>query len=265
MHIYLPHMLQLNFKRYGEAGTPLLILHGFLGSLDNWHTLATALGEAGYLVYAIDQRNHGKSPHTHEHSLQLMADDVNDFCMQQHLNSVIVLGHSMGGKVAMRFALDHPEKVARLIVADIAPRAYKPGAHDAVFKAIFNVQLEKAATRKEAEEQMSAWLGDFGTRQFILKSLERTESGFQWKFNIEILYREYHQAILAVENNTPVNMPVLFIRGALSLYVRDEDKSQISQLFPQAQFETIENAGHWLHADQPELFLTCVLKFIQQH
>ncbi|MFA6259863.1 MAG: alpha/beta fold hydrolase [Bacteroidia bacterium] len=257
-------MLQLHFKRYGETGTPLLILHGFLGSLDNWHTLATALGEAGFVVFAIDQRNHGKSPHTREHSLQLMADDVKDFCQQQQLNSVILLGHSMGGKVAMRFALDHPEKVARLIVADIAPRAYKPGAHDEVFKAIFNVQLDKIATRKEAEEQMKAWLGDFGTRQFILKSLERTESGFKWKFNIETLYREYNQAILAVENDTPVNVPALFIRGALSLYVREEDKSGIIQLFPQAQFETIENAGHWLHADQPALFLAKILGFVKQ-
>lgn len=255
-------MLQLNYKRYGGSGTPLIILHGFLGSLDNWHTLATALGEAGFVVYTLDQRNHGKSPHTHEHSLQLMADDIDNFCRQHHLDSVILLGHSMGGKVAMRFALDHPEKVTKLIVADIAPKAYKPGAHDEVFKAIFNVSLDQVKTRKEAEEQMSSWLGDFGTRQFILKSLERTESGFQWKFNIDTLFREYDQAIIAVKNPKPVNIPALFIRGALSLYVRDEDKPGILQLFPLAQFETIENAGHWLHADQPALFLNSILTFL---
>lgn len=256
-------MISLNYKQYGETGQPLIILHGFLGSLDNWHTLAGEWSKAGFKVYTLDQRNHGKSPHTMEHSLQLMSDDLLDFMEQQQIPEAIILGHSMGGKVAMQFALQHPAKTIKLIAADIAPRAYKPGGHDEVFKAIFNVDLKHIQTRKEAEEAMKPFLGDFGTRQFVLKSLERTENGFDWKFNIDTLFREYNQAIMAIEPHAPVQIPALFIRGGLSLYVQEKDHADILALFPQAKIETIPHAGHWLHADKPKEFFDAVSAFMK--
>lgn len=255
-------MLNLHHKQYGSHGSPLIILHGFLGSLDNWHTLAQAFANAGFMVFAIDLRNHGKSPHTHEHSLELMADDVYHFMQQHQLKECSIIGHSMGGKVAMQLAIHHPETIHKLVIADIAPRAYSHGAHDAVFEAIFSINPEKIQSRNEAESLMSAHLGDFGTRQFILKNLERTENGFRWKFNIQTLHREYHQAIQAVNSRHPVQIPALFIRGGQSLYIRETDFAEILNLFPKARFETIEHAGHWIHADQPKQFYESVVSFL---
>ncbi len=257
-------MLTLNFKKYGESGEPILILHGFLGSLDNWHSLATEWSKNGFTVYAIDLRNHGKSPHTQSHSITLMADDILHFTDQHDLRKINLLGHSMGGKVAMQFALQYPDKINKLIVVDIAPKAYQHGAHDAVFEAIFHVKLGQITSRKEAETAMLPYLGDFGTRQFILKSLDRTESGFQWKFNIDLLHREYEQAIAAISNHQSVDIPTMFVRGGQSLYVKEEDLPGIKQLFPQSDLVTISNAGHWVHADQPKEFTSCVLEFLHQ-
>jgi esterase len=255
-------MLDLNFKEYGTGNQNLIVLHGFLGSLDNWHTLATEWGKSGLHVYTLDLRNHGKSPHTESHTLQLMVDDVNDFMFQHHIHEATILGHSMGGKVAMLFALQYPSICTKLIVADIAPKAYKPG-HDDVFDAIFQVSLDKITTRKEAEEAMKPFLGDFGTRQFILKSLERTAEGrYEWKFNLKTLFQDYAEIIKGIDIKTTYDGASLFIKGEVSGYIQDEDRVRISQLFTTAKFETVSGAGHWIHADQPAAFYQLVFDFV---
>jgi esterase len=258
--IFAP-MLELNFKEYGNGDKNLIILHGFLGSLDNWHTLATEWGKAGLHVWALDMRNHGKSPHTENHSLQLMVDDVNDFMFQHHINEASILGHSMGGKVAMLFAIQYPALCKKLIVADIAPREYRAG-HDDVFDAIFQVDLDTIETRKEAEEAMKPYLGDFGTRQFILKSLERTEEGkYEWKFNLRTLFQDYDEIRKPINSSHVYDGETLFIKGSISGYIKDEDMVKINDLFPKAKLLSIEDAAHWLHADKPKEFYDAVYAF----
>jgi esterase len=255
-------MLELNFKEYGAGEQNLVILHGFLGSLDNWHTLATEWAKAGLHVYTLDLRNHGKSPHTDEHTIQLMVDDLNDFMFQHHIPEAIIMGHSMGGKVAMLFALQYPTLCRKLIVADMAPREYKPG-HDDVFDAIFQVSLETISTRKEAEEAMKPYLGDFGTRQFVLKNLERTEDGtYRWKFNLKTLFQDYNEIIKAIRINTTYDGPSLFVKGEVSGYIKDSDREEIKKLFTQARVEEIAGAGHWVHADKPKEFYDSILNFV---
>ena len=254
-------MLQLNFKKYGE-GKPLIILHGFLGSLDNWHTLATEFGKNGFEIFTIDLRNHGRSPHTFLHSISLMADDLNDFMDQQNVSSATILGHSMGGKVAMQFALSYPQKVDKLIVVDIASRAYKRG-HDDVFSAIKNIELDQIHSRKDAEEKMLPYLSDISTRQFILKNLERSEDGnYHWKFNFETLYREYENMLVEINSVHTFNGKTLFIKGANSNYIQEKDRSDIEKLFPNVIIKTIENATHWVHADNPKQFFDTVINFL---
>jgi esterase len=254
-------MLELNFKTYGAGENHLIVLHGFLGSLDNWHTLANEWATHGLKVWTLDLRNHGRSPHTEHHSLQLMVDDLNDFMYQHHIDQAYVLGHSMGGKIAMMFALQYEQLCKGLLVADMAPREYKPG-HDDVFDAIFQVDLKTIQTRKEAEEAMKPYLGDFGTRQFILKSLERTNEGtYDWKFNLKTLFQDYDEIRKPVVSSHLYNGPTLFIKGGLSRYIKDTDLPSILGLFPEATIETIEDAAHWLHADKPIAFSNIVLSF----
>jgi esterase len=254
--------VKLNYKEYGSGNHVLLILHGFLGSLDNWHTLATLWSTMGLHVYSLDMRNHGKSPHTAEHTIALMADDIIAFLNNQNLNNVMVLGHSMGGKVAMYLALHHPEYVSKLIVADIAPKKYKSGAHDDVFSAIRHVDLNGITTRKEAEVAMIPFLGDFSTRQFILKSLEREGDTFKWRFNIETLINQYENVIGDIDAGSPFMKDVLFLKGSQSLYIKSEDETAIKRLFPMAMLTEIDKAGHWLHADNPNAFTESILKFV---
>jgi esterase len=255
-------MIQLNFKKYGEGATNLIILHGFLGSLDNWHTLATDWGKSYLTVYAIDQRNHGKSPHTDTHTIADMVDDLYNFMQQFHIDKAIILGHSMGGKVAMQFALSYPMQTEKLIVADMSPRAYKHG-HDDVFNAIKSIELSRIQSRKEADEAMKPFLSDFGTRQFVLKNLERNEIGeYKWKFNLKTLYKDYENILLETHANNKYNGPVLFLKGGLSLYIREQDDVMIKKLFPHAELAIIEEAGHWLHAEKPKAFYELVLNFI---
>jgi esterase len=255
--------VSLHFKEYGDkSGVPLIIIHGFLGSLDNWHTLATRWSEAGMYVIALDMRNHGKSPHTSTHSIPEMSADVQVFLHEKHIKNAVVLGHSMGGKVAMHLALHHPELVQKLVVVDIAPKKYRSGAHDDVFNAIKSVNLHTFTTRKEAEQAMFPFIGDFGTRQFVLKSLERDGDRFKWKFNIDVLMNAYNEVIDEIKPGNTYNGQVLFIKGGLSLYIKPDDETFIKHLFPLAMVHTIEQAGHWLHADKPDHTFELVSNFV---
>jgi pimeloyl-ACP methyl ester carboxylesterase len=255
--------MNLNFIKSG-SGPTLIILHGLFGMLDNWKTIAKGL-EMSFTVYLVDQRNHGKSPHTPEHSYQLMALDLKEFMQQQNISDAIIMGHSMGGKTAMQFALTYPEMVNRLIVVDMGIKRYESG-HDHVFDAIHAVDLNKVHSRNDAEKMLIEFIPTAGTRQFILKNLTRNPNGtYQWKFNPEALTNNFESEILAsIKTKNAFNKPTLFIRGERSQYILNEDWDSIQKIFPNAELITITEAGHWAHADQPEKLLEAVTRFLEK-
>ncbi|MBC3540808.1 alpha/beta fold hydrolase [Rufibacter sediminis] len=254
--------MELNYKVLGE-GQPLLILHGLFGTLDNWQTLGKEFSKT-YQVYLIDLRNHGRSPHSSEFSYQLMTDDLLEFLEQHQLQDAMIIGHSMGGKVAMNFALQHPEKLAKLLVADIAPKAYPPH-HDEIIAGFRSIDLNSIQNRQAADDQLAQKVPDFGTRMFLLKNLYRTEDNtFAWRLNLDSIEQNLEQILGNIESETPFTKPTLFLRGANSRYIKpDQDLPQIQSLFPNARVETIENAGHWLHAEQPQEFYRLTMDFLQ--
>lgn len=253
--------MELNFKTYGTEGPALFILHGLFGSLDNWHTLATRFSKH-MRVFAVDQRNHGRSAHAEGNSYNLMSEDFLELMEKLGIERAYVLGHSMGGKTAMQFAFDHPDKVEKLIVADIAPKAY-PSRHSNEIEAMLALDLESLDKRSEADEQMKPFIPDFGVRQFLLKNLVREKSGgYKWKINLPELIKEYSQILAAVESYVPFEQPTLFIAGGRSRYIQPEDRDSISRLFTNTSFSEIADAGHWLHAEQPDEFYDLVVSFL---
>ena len=255
--------MELAFRKYG-SGQPLLILHGLFGQSDNWNTLAKRFGDNGFEVYAIDQRNHGLSPHSDVFTYDAMADDIHEFIETHHLKNPILLGHSMGGKTAMFFALKYDGVLDKLIVADMSPRAYKPH-HDAVLDALNAVDFSKINTRKEAEAVLSEHITDFGTKQFLLKNIyweDNAAAKMNWRFNLAAITKNYKEILVAVPDKT-TNVNTLFIRGEKSDYITDRDVPEIEKRFTTFKIKTISNAGHWVHAEQPEGFYNDVIKFIK--
>lgn len=252
--------MELNFKSFGE-GQPLLILHGLFGMLDNWQTLAKRFAE-DYQVFIIDQRNHGKSPHHPVIDYPSMAEDLYDFMLDHDLATANVLGHSMGGKTAMQFALTYPEKVNKLIVVDIAPKAYK-GGHQLIFEALFDVNLDDVTNRKDAEAILAKKIEEPGVRLFLLKNLSRKkEGGYQWKMNLPAIDKHYFDILKAIETDSSFENPSLFIGGGQSKYIKPTDHEMIYALFPNSTIEMVENAGHWVHAEAPKELLNLVLAFL---
>ncbi len=258
--------MQLNFKEYG-SGEPLIILHGLFGTGDNWQTLARAWSP-DFTVFCLDLRNHGRSPFANTHTYRNLADDLAEFMDTHWIHRAHILGHSMGGKAAMQFAIDYEEKVDKLIIADIAPKQYE-GGHELVFQALHAVDLSQNPDRKAVENILAAHLeNDNATLQFLLKNLSRNPDTLQlsWKMNLPVL-EQYYQEILgniSIESNAPLSCPTLFLRGGNSRYVSDHDFSTIQQLFSQVSLETVPNAGHWLHAENPAIFSTAVLHFLKK-
>ncbi len=253
--------MQLNFRTYGNQGPPLVIIHGFLGMGDNWHLLAQQFA-TDFSVYVMDMRNHGKSPHSDEFSLPLMVDDIIETLDTENINKVNIIGHSMGGKVGMLMALENPSRVDKLVVADMAPKAY-PRGHDDVFKALHRIDLQTLQNRTEADQLMTQDLAEFSTRQFLLKNLTRDENGnFIWKMNLPVLEKYYNNMSIEI-SGTPYYNPTLFVRGSKSKYILNSDLDLIAKLFPNYILETIEGAGHWLHADKPAEFYDVVNEFLK--
>lgn len=253
--------MQLNYKTYGE-GEPLIILHGLLGSLDNWNTLAKKFAEYHFKVFIIDQRNHGHSPHTNEFSYELMANDLIEFCKQQKLEKINLIGHSMGGKTAMLFAHLHPEMIKNLIIADIAPVKYKP-RHNEIFEALKNVELSAINSREEAEEILARTIKEYSVVQFLMKGLTRGENNeFEWRFNIPSLIKNYPLILDTFQFELPYFGNVLFIKGAKSDYINKQNLEDIKTYFPNYELITIEGAGHWLHAEKPNEFLDICLDYL---
>lgn len=251
----------LNYKEFGN-GAPVFILHGLLGSLDNWQSVARELGRK-YKVFTVDQRNHGKSPHSEAMNYDCMAQDLLELMDSLEVPHAHLIGHSMGGKTVMHFALQHPERVNKMVVVDIAPKAYGRG-HDQIFKSLFAIEPETLESRTEAEERMKVYLTDPSIRLFLLKNLLRdAEGNFHWKMNLEVIYKNYDAIVEEIESTWPYTKPVLFLRGGRSDYIQPEDEAHITDLFTNAQFATISQAGHWVHAEAPEPFLNKVVAFLK--
>ncbi|MES2761410.1 MAG: alpha/beta fold hydrolase [Bacteroidota bacterium] len=254
--------MKLAYREFG-SGQPLIILHGLFGQSDNWNTLAKRFAEKGFHVFTIDQRNHGLSPHNDVWNYEVMAEDLKEFIDEHQLQNVILLGHSMGGKTVLFFEHLYPNAAQKLIVTDIAPRAYE-AHHDLVLKALNAVDFTDINTRKDAEAILSEYITDFGTKQFLLKNIywrEDETKQMAWRFNLKTITKEY--------NNIGVEAPsflsdtkALFIRGEKSNYITDDDMIDIKNRFRDVDLKTILNSGHWVHAEQPEAFFNCVMEFI---
>jgi pimeloyl-ACP methyl ester carboxylesterase len=253
--------MKLHYRDLGQ-GTPFVILHGLFGLLDNWQTLAKFWSQK-YHVYLVDLRNHGRSPHSNEFNYDLMVEDLAEFIKEHQLQNPVVMGHSMGGKVAMNFALRYPEQVSKLIVVDIAPRAY-PVHHQDIIDGLNAVDIATMTSRTEAEAALVPYIPEAETRLFLLKNLYRREdNSFGWRMNLAAIEKCIEEVGRETTADTPFNKPTLFIKGEKSRYIQEKDIPAIQQLFPQVQLETIANTGHWVHAEAPEKFYQLVVDFIQ--
>ncbi len=253
--------MKLAYRKYGE-GQAMIILHGLFGQMDNWNTLAKKFSEQGFAVYTIDQRNHGLSPHDEDWNYGVMADDLKDFINEHQIQNPILLGHSMGGKTVMYFSLHYPNVADKLIIADISPRMH-PANHNDVLYALHQVDFEVVKTRREVEDILSATISDYGTKQFLLKNVYwKTDEKMDWRFNLKIISEKYNNAIVGVPRGV-CETEALFLKGAKSDYINDNDLISIKEIYPNSRVEVIANAGHWVHAEQPELFYNAVMDFVK--
>ncbi|MDA7706807.1 alpha/beta fold hydrolase [Flavobacteriaceae bacterium] len=253
--------MELHSNIIGE-GDPLIILHGFLGMGDNWKTLAKQFSGLGFQVHLVDQRNHGRSFHNSEFNYEVLAEDLKVYCSSRNLEDIVLLGHSMGGKTAMLFAALYPETVSKLIVADISPRFY-PVHHDAILEGLSSLDFEVIKSRKEAEIQLSKYVHEVGTRQFLLKNIYRVSSEvLGLRINLETLKTHVSEVGESLPSTLKFQKETLFLRGDKSEYISTQDEPLIKHQFPSAAIKTISNAGHWLHAENPVEFFDSVCAFI---
>lgn len=254
--------MKLNFKEYGE-GKPLVILHGLFGSLDNWFSLGKAFADTHH-VYLVDQRNHGQSPHCDSHTYEGMASDLFEFFEEHGLKDAVVMGHSMGGKTAMKFAAKHADLVEKLIVVDMGVKQY-PVHHDLIIRAMQALDLENIRSRTEAEENLSHLLDEHeSVIQFLLKNVYRSkkEDGtacYAWRFNLDVVADDIEEMGLPIVTGSAT--PALFIYGTQSRYVVEADKPEILSIFPNSEFQPL-NTGHWVHAQDPKGLVKAVKAFI---
>ena len=251
--------MKLFFREYG-SGQPMIILHGLLGSSDNWLTQAKLFSSA-YKVYTIDQRNHGMSPHDNQFDYQSMVEDLDEFIGDQGIVNPILIGHSMGGKTVMNYAVMHPDKVEKLIVVDIAPRAYNL-EHYALVEGLHELQIDSLTSRNDADQRLSTSVAEPDVRQFLLKNLQRkAEGGFSWKINLPIIREKLGNVGVELISKGSFEKPTLFIRGAKSKYVRDTDWEKITTIFTNAKLETMDT-GHWVQAEKPQEFVNIVTQWL---
>ncbi|MGX7667139.1 alpha/beta fold hydrolase [Flavobacterium pedocola] len=251
------------YSRIEGEGKPFLIIHGFLGMSDNWKTLSGQFAQLGLQVHTLDMRNHGKSPHSEDFSYEIMVQDVYEYCEKHQLDRIYLLGHSMGGKVAMLFATTYPEKVEKLIVADIGPKHYPPH-HQKILAGLNAIDFSQQPGRAEAEAVLSQYINDFGTRQFLLKNLYWVTPGqLGFRFNLDVFNRKIEVIGKALPFENTFEKPTLFLRGDKSDYILDADFETIRYHFPDSEIVTIQNAGHWLHAENPFDFFTVVSEYLK--
>ncbi len=251
--------MKLQHRIIGE-GKPLIILHGLFGSSDNWQTHAKRFSDY-FQVILVDQRNHGHTDWSDEFDYDILAEDLHELITDLGLKKVNLLGHSMGGKTVMRYAQLYPETIDKMIVVDMGIKQY-PMHHQQILAGIHAVNASEMDSRSKAEEILLPFVPENGTRQFLLKNLYWAEKGkLAWRMNVAVLEKEMNHILQALPQEE-VMVQTLFIRGAISAYILDEDIPDIENQFPDSSFVTIDNAGHWVHAEQPEEFMNTVLEFL---
>lgn len=252
--------MDLFYRKFGE-GKPLFILHGLFGSSDNWVTFGRQLSDH-YQVIIPDMRNHGQSPHSDHWEYSAMAEDIHELASQLEYDRITILGHSMGGKVGMTFADNYGDILENLVVVDIAPRLY-PIRHRTIIDGLLSIDLDAIKNRREADDQLAKYVPELGVRQFLLKNLDRDDqNNFRWKLNLKIISDHLENVGLATYPQEIIEIPTLFVRGINSNYITDDDILDIRGHFSDVTVESIGNAGHWVHAEQPEAFFKTVIAFL---
>jgi pimeloyl-ACP methyl ester carboxylesterase len=239
----------------------MIILHGLMGSSDNWLTQARMFSEH-YKVFSVDQRNHGQSPHCDEFNYKVFSNDLKDFITGHELEKPIVLGHSMGGKAAMNFAVTNPDILETLIVVDIAPVAYEV-RHDHIVEGLLAIPIDAITSRNEADEVLSKYVDEIGVRQFLLKNLARKDGGFEWKLNLPVIDKNLELIGEGMQFEGSFDKKTLFIKGKRSDYIQEKDQPRIKEIFPNSELIVMET-GHWVQAEQPEAFVRIVSEFLNK-
>jgi pimeloyl-ACP methyl ester carboxylesterase len=254
--------MKLHSKIIGK-GKPLIILHGFLGMGDNWKTLANAYAKEGFNVHLVDQRNHGRSPHDSAFSYELMVKDLKDYLEDKSLEKVSIIGHSMGGKVAMRFATLHPENLIKLIIVDIAPKYY-PQHHQQILEGLTQISKAKLTSRSDADELLAQYISLKAVRQFLLKNLYwKTQDEISLRLNLQALKDNIEEVGKGLPRNSAHEGETLFLRGGNSNYIQEEDEKEIASHFENYEIKVIKNSGHWVHAEKRDDFLQVSLEFLR--
>lgn len=254
--------MKLHANVFGK-GEPFLILHGFLGMGDNWKSIAKRISEKGYQMHLIDQRNHGRSPHSDDFTYELLVADVFEYCKDNDLDDVVLLGHSMGGKAAMLFAATYPQMIKRLLIADIGPKYY-PLHHQDILDGLGALDFEVLKTRGTVDDALSHYVKDAGVRLFLMKNLywqQKKQLGF--RMHLDALTKNAEEIGVELTKNLIFRGETLFLKGSKSNYILKEDAERIQQQFPDATIVEIMNAGHWLHAENPTEFLIQVFGFLK--
>jgi esterase len=252
--------MRLFFRQQGQ-GKPLIILHGLLGSSDNWHTLGKLFGEI-FSVYLVDQRNHGRSPHNDEFNYKALTEDLEEFITENKIDKPSIIGHSMGGKTAMNFAVKSPESVDKLIVVDIVPKNYVV-RHDRLIEGMKAIPLEEITSRDEADAALAGYEPDPAVRQFLLKNLSRNSVGkFAWKVNLPAVDQHLQEIGESMIYKGEFEGPTMFIHGRKSNYFEPGDEQLIKKIFPKAQFVMLDT-GHWVQVEKPQEFAQTVLDFLK--
>jgi esterase len=255
--------MKLNYKISG-AGAPLIILHGLFGTLENWGGQAAVLNKS-FQVINLDLRNHGRSPHSNTMNYPIMASDIVELLNELEIPAASIIGHSMGGKVAMQLALQYPDRVNKLVVVDISPVSYPTTHHDEIFEGLAAIDLETLKSRADANDILQAYVTNPEIRSFLLKNLYRAENkAFKWRPNLSILKQEYTQLSCGptISKEVVFKNATLFIKGKNSDYMLKEHQDTIDALFESVQFKMIEGAGHWPHAEKPKVFSAILHKFL---
>ena len=261
--------MQLYSRIIGE-GKPLVILHGLFGMSDNWISIGNGLAEHGFCVHLVDLRNHGKSPHADSHRYPDMCEDLLKYFDQHTLDKASIIGHSMGGKLAMVFGLLEPERISRLVIVDIAPSDYgssENNYHRKIIHTLHQIDLPSHKSRGSIRKELAKGLGDQPLAMFLVKSITKDNESktFRWKFNLTVLEKFLQHIYIGLEELSiyaPCPVKTLFITGNNSSYYLDEHEADRHFFFPESNVVGIDNAGHWLHSDQPEQFIETVVRFL---
>ncbi len=254
--------MSLYFREVG-SGPPMIILHGVFGSSDNWFSIGKSFAK-NWKVYLVDQRNHGQSFHSDELNYPVMANDINTFIQKESIGRPVVVGHSMGGKVAMQLAVNQPNLIKSLVVVDIAPKKY-PMHHRQLLEGLLSIDLKNMSSRQDLELRISRFENNSAVRQFLMKNVGRDQNNnFKWKLNLNSISNNLGKLSDALDYIKPYHGRTLFIKGENSNYINNEDEEMIRQVFPNAKIFSIPDAGHWVQVDQPEQFVNIVEDFLSE-